>query len=223
LAAAAACGQLGTDLNQVVALEVFFPDSGRLEIGDTLHPSARALNGHGDSVAAQVFWTSLDTGIVAVVDSGSGVTFAKAAGTGRLQARFGGLHSNPENVFVFVRLDSASVAGATRDTVVVTPPDTATKADSLSDSLAVKAWAGAGGAPSRPVVYSADVYPPSDTTVTLVPKGTVLTNANGIAVVQVRLHKAPVPDSVVVTAVVRRPNGSEVPGSPVRFVVEFRP
>lgn len=217
MAATAGCGQLGTDLNQVVALEVFFPDSGLLEIGDTLHPSARALNGHGDSVAAQIFWTSLDTGIVSVVDSGTGKTFAKAVGTGRLQARFGALRSNPENVFVFVRLDSASAPGVTRDTVVVT------SVDSLSDSLIVKAWAGAAGAPGRPVVYTFDTYPPSDTTVTLVPKGTVVTNASGIAVVQVRLRKATVPDSVVVSAAVLRPNGTAIPGSPVRFVVEFRP
>jgi len=217
LAATAGCGQLGTDLNQVVALEVFFPDSGLLEIGDTLHPSARALNGHGDSVAAQIFWTSLDTGIVSVVDSGTGKTFAKAVGTGRLQARFGALRSNPENVFVFVRLDSASAPGVTRDTVVVT------SVDSLSDSLIVKAWADTAGAPGRPVVYTFDTYPPSDTTVTLVPKGTVVTNASGIAVVQVRLGKATVPDSVVVSAAVLRPNGTAIPGSPVRFVVEFRP
>ena len=217
MAATAGCGQLGTDLNQVVALEVFFPDSGLLEIGDTLYPSARALNGHGDSVAAQIFWTSLDTGIVSVVDSGTGKTFANAVGTGRLQARFGALRSNPENVFVFVRLDSASAPGVTRDTVVVT------SVDSLSDSLIVKAWADTAGAPGRPVVYTFDTYPPSDTTVTLVPKGTVVTNASGIAVVQVRLGKATVPDSVVVSAAVLRPNGTAIPGSPVRFVVEFRP
>ena len=202
---------------------MFFPDSGRLEIGDTLHPAARALNGHGDSVTAQVFWTSLDTGIVAVVDSGTGATLAKVAGTGRLQARFGDLYSNPENVFVFARLDSASAPGATRDTVVVTPPDTLTAADSLSDSLVVKAWAGTGGAPGRPVIYTADIYPPGATTFTFVPKANVLTDANGVAVARFKLKGAPVPDSVVVSAAVRRPNGSDVPGSPIRFVVEFRP
>jgi hypothetical protein len=204
---------LGTDLNQVVALEVFFPDSGRLEVGDTLHPGARALNGHGDSVAAQIFWSSLDTTIVSVLDSATGVTFAKAAGTGRLQARFGGLRSNPQNVAVFVRLDSASAAGGT--SIVST--------DSLSDSLAVKAWAGTSGASGRPVVYTLAIYPAGDTTVTLLPKATVQTGANGIAFAQLRLDRGPLPDSVVVTAAVRRPNGTDVPGSPVRFVVEFQP
>ena len=56
---------------------MFLPDSGRAEVGDTIHPGARALNGRGDSVAgAQIYWSSLDTGIVAVVDSTTGVTFA---------------------------------------------------------------------------------------------------------------------------------------------------
>ena len=212
-----ACGQLGTDLNQVVALEVVLPDSGRFEVGDTLRPRARALNGRGDSVAAQVYWSSLDTAIVTVVDSGTGVTFGRAAGTGRLQARFGGLRSNPENVFVLLRLDSASAAGPNRDTITVSAPD------SLSDSLVVKVWAGASGASGRPVVYTAAIYPAGSTTVTFVPKASVQTDANGIAVARLRYATAPVPDSVVVTAAVRRPNGTDVSGSPLRFVVEFRP
>ena len=70
---------------------MFLPDSGRMEVGDILHPAARALNGRGDSVAAQIFWSSLDTAIVQVVDSATGATRGKTAGTGRVQARFGRL------------------------------------------------------------------------------------------------------------------------------------
>lgn len=195
---------------------MFFPDSGRLEVGDTLHPEARALNGRGDTVPAQVYWTSLDTAFVTVQDSATGASFAKAVGTGRLQARFGGLRSNPQNVFVLVRLDSASAAGPIRDTITVSATD------SLSDSLVVKAWGGTSGAPGRPVVYAAATYPPGATTVTFVPKATVQTDAGGIAVARLRFVTGPLPDSVVVTAALRRPNGTDV-GSPVRFVVEFRP
>lgn len=186
---------------------------------DTLRPRARALNGRGDSVAAQIYWSSLDTAIVTVVDSATGVTYATAVGTGRLQARIGGLRSNPQNVFVLLRLDSASLAAGAQpgDTITVSDPD------SLSDSLAVKAWAGTSGAAARPVVFATDIYPPGATTVTLVPKETVPTDANGIAVARLKLVTGPLPDSVVVTAAVRRPNGTDVPGSPVRFVVEFRP
>lgn len=217
LTVAVACGHLGTDVDQIVALEVLLPDSGRIEVNDTLRPRARALNGRGDSVLAQIYWSSLDTAIVVVVDSETGTTFAKAVGTGRLQARVGNLRTNPQSVAVLVRLDSASAAGPIRDTITVSAPD------SLSDSLAVKAWAGTTGAGGRPVVYAADIYPPGATTVTFVPRETVQTDAGGTAVARLRLVQGPRPDSVVVTAAVRRPNGIDVPGSPVSFVVEFRP
>jgi hypothetical protein len=196
---------------------VFLPDSGRVEVGDTLRPGARVLNGRGDSIAAQVYWSSLDTAIARVVDSITGVTFAKAAGTGRLQARAGQLRSNLQSVVVLVRLDSASAPGPIRDTITVSAPD------SLSDSLVVKAWTGPSGASGRSVVYTMAIYPAADSTVTLLPKTSVQTDANGIAFKRVRFEPGPRPDSVVVTATVRRPNGTEVLGSPVTFVVEFRP
>ena len=102
IAALLACGKLGTDLDSVVALEIVLPDSGRIAVGDTLRPSARALNGRGDSVAAEIFWSSLDTAIIAVLDSATGKTLGKAVGTGRLQARTGPLRSNPQSVIVRV-------------------------------------------------------------------------------------------------------------------------
>jgi hypothetical protein len=163
-------------------------------------------------VAAQVFWSSLDTAIVPVLDSAAGVTLAKTAGTGRLQARAGQLRSNPQSVVVLVRLDSTSAAGPIRDAIIVSTTDT------LSASLVVKVWAGPSPAPGRSVVYAMAIYPASDSTVT-----PVQTDANGIAFKRVRFKPGPLPDSVVVTAAVRRPNGTDVPGSPVRFVVEFRP
>lgn len=212
-----ACGQLGTDVDHVVALEIVLPDSGRAEVGDTVRPRGRALNGRGDSVPATIYWSALDTAIVAVVDSETGVSFAAATGTGRLQARVGTLHSNPQNVLVLARLTSVEAVGAVRDTVTVSAPD------SLSDSLAVKAWAGTSGAPSRSVAYAAAIYPAGATTVTFVPTATVQTDAGGTAVARLRFLAGPVPDSVVVTAAVRRPNGTAAPGSPVTFVVEFRP
>jgi hypothetical protein len=84
----------------VVALEIVLPDSGRMRVGDTLLPGARALNGRGDSVAAAIFWSSLDTAVIVVVDTETGKTYGKAVGTGRLQARTGNLRSNPQNVVV---------------------------------------------------------------------------------------------------------------------------
>lgn len=97
-----ACGTLGTNLDQVVALEIVLPDSGRVVLGGTILPLGRALNGRGDSVAAEIFWSSLDTAIITVSDSATGATFGKAVGTGRLQARVGALRSNPQSVIVRV-------------------------------------------------------------------------------------------------------------------------
>ena len=218
LAAALACGQLGTDLDQVVALEVFLPDSGRVEVNDTLRPRARALNGRGDSVAAQVYWRSLDTAIVVVVDSATGVTFAKAVGIGRLQARVDSLRTDPQSIIVVPPLDSVSAAGPVRDTITVSAPD------SLSDSLLVKAWVGTSGSAGRRVVYAVDtIYPAGATLLTFVPGDTVKTNTGGVAAAQLRFAAGTRPDSVVVTAVLRRLDGTPVPGTPVTFVVEFRP
>lgn len=94
-----ACGKLGTDLDDIVALEIVLPDSGRITVGDTLHPLARALNGRGDTVQAEIRWATLDT-IILAVDSVSGATVGKAVGTGRLQARTGNLRSNPQSIVV---------------------------------------------------------------------------------------------------------------------------
>lgn len=94
----AAC-KLGPSLDGIVAIEVFLPDSGRVAVGDTLFPSGRALNGRGDSVAADIRWSALDTAIIEV-DSVTGATVGKAVGTGRLQARIETLRSNPLPVTV---------------------------------------------------------------------------------------------------------------------------
>ena len=150
--AALAC-KIKTDPDQAVAIEIALPDSGRVEVTDTFRPSGRALNGLGDSVQAELYWFSLDTAKMVVLDSATGVTLPKVVGTGTLQARTGNLFSNPQTVQVLARLDSIRALGATRDTV--------TAPDSLSDSLRVQAYA-FGGIPSgRRVVYAVTTYPAS--------------------------------------------------------------
>ena len=216
--------KINTDVNQPVAIEILLPDSGRVEVTDTFRPSGLALNGFGDSVRAQLFWYSLDT-TLAVLDSTTGVSLAAAIGSGRLQARTGTLFSNPQVVSILARLDSIRAAGPTRDTVFVTPVPPDTGVDTLSDSLQVQAYAFGGVAPSgRRVIFTATVFPGSGPVVTLSPRDTVLTDPSGIAVTQVRLHRTgTVPDSVVVTATMAHVNGTPVNGSPLTFVVEFRP
>jgi hypothetical protein len=214
---AEACSKI-TSSDQIVALDVALPDSGHLELGDTLVPLGRALNSQGDSVAAQIFWASLDTTIT-VVDSTTGATVGKSVGTGRLQARVGLLRSNPQTVIVATRLDSVVAAGPTSDTLFVSAPDT------LSDSLLVRAFAADSSSPfGRAVVYTDSIFPATVTTVRFVRGGIVQTDATGLAWEQLRLSAGgPRPDSVVIRAAVKHFNGVDIAGSPVRFVVEFEP
>jgi hypothetical protein len=205
-----------------VAIEIVLPDSARVEVTDMFRPSGRALNGLGDSVQAQLYWSSLDTTLT-VLDSATGVSLATAVGTARLQARTGNLFSNPQTVSVLARLDSLRAAGATRDTVFVTPVPPDTAADSLSDSLRVQAYALGGIPANRRVVFALTIYPDTGSVVTLLPNDTVFTSSAGLAVTRVRLQGGPVPDSVVVTATMRHVNDTLVSDSLLTFVVEFRP
>ena len=200
---------------------------------DTLRPHARALDGRGDSVAAPIYWASLDTNLM-VLDSATGLTVGTRTGTGRLQARTGNLRSNPLAIRVLAAADTLFARGRTVDTVTIsatTPPD------SLSDSLTVELADTVSTPPSavplagRPITY-AIAYPAtpgpvtlvtSDTAHALVTVDTVITSSAGTAVVRARLLAPPLPDSVVVTASARRAVGTTVPGSPVTFVVRFLP
>ena len=123
----------------------------------------------------------------------------------------------PQTVSVIPKLDSIGVLGAARDTVFAP--------DSLSDSLRVQAYALGGAIPAnRRVVFTKTTFPARDSLVTLPSKDTVYTNSStGVAAVRVRLHNGPVPDSVVVTATMQHVNRTPVQGSPLTFVVEFRP
>ena len=203
-----------------MAIEIVLPDSGRVEVTDTFRPRGRALNGLGDSVQAQLVWSSLDT-TLEVLDSTTGASLAAVMGTARLQARSGNLFSNQQTVQVLARLDSMAAAGSTRDTLDVTPTDSTV--DSLSNPLKIATFAFGGAAATRRVVYAAITYPDTVPAVTLLPRDTVLTATDGTAAVQLRLHAGPLPDSVVVTATMRKFHGASLPGSPVIFVVEIKP
>ena len=214
------CSNLTPDFNQVVAIGVSLPDSGKLELGDTLLPAALALDGHGDSVAAVIYWTSLDTTHVTVVDSTTGATVGKAAGTGAIQARTGNLRSNPQTVTILAAADTVFAVGATRDSVSV-----GTKVDSLSDTLKVEVADTDGGIMTplsgRPVVFQI-TYPADTSAFRLVPGDTVLTGTS-VALVFVRLKNRALPDSVIVTATAKHRRGATIPGSPITFTVIFAP
>lgn len=209
-----------------MAIEIVLPDSGFFALGDTLRPRARPLNGRGDSVAAEIIWATLDPTVLEV-DATSGATVGiDSGGSGRLQARVGNLPSNPLTAVAQAPLDTIYRVGSrVADTVTVSemPRDT------VSDSLRVQVEAPAPRMTSaqalirRQVTYQMEVFPAGAATVTLVPNDTSFTNASGIVAVQVRLDSGAPPDSVRVWARAVHRNGSDVPGSPIDFVVEFRP
>lgn len=185
-------------------------------MGDTLYPRARALNGRGDSVAAEITWSALDS-TLQVVDPLTGATLGRFTGTGRLLAHSGILRSSPVVITIRAALDSVRADGPTRTTVIVLTPD------SLSDSLQIHAFGPPGTTVNANVKVALSIdFPPGGSGLTLVPGDTVLTNASGVAVFQVRLTGVR-PDSAVVTASARHANGTPVAGSPVTFVVEFLP
>lgn len=212
----------------MVAIEIALPDSGFFEFNDTLHPVARPLNGRGDSVAATVYWATLDTAIVAVLDSETGATLGKQPGAGRIQARVGRLVSAPVTLVVRAPLDSLRAASDVRDTVTVDAPGQ--PRDTLSDSLTIRVFAEKPDALTeaqnllrRRLTFVLVVFPDAGRTVTLLPNDTVFTDAGGRGVVRVRLDAGAPPDSVVVTARSARHDGTLVDPDSLKFVVEFRP
>ena len=164
--------KVSTNLDQVIALEVVLPNGGQVEVGDTLLPSARALNGHGDTITTDIFWVTLDTTIITVLDSTTGATLGDLIGQGRLEARAGLLTSNPQTVTVITHLDSVLPAAPvlTRDTIILS------QADTISDSLRVQLFASPALAVGRRVAFSATTFPASDPLVTLVPRDTIFSS-----------------------------------------------
>jgi hypothetical protein len=214
------CSSLSPDFNQVVAIDVSLPYGGNVELADTIRPSARALNGRGDSVAATIYWASLDTAHVTMLDSTTGATLGKANGAGAIQARVGNLHSNPIAITVLAAPDTVFTTVPTRDSVSVS-----TKPDSLSDTLKVEV-ADTNGGVTTPVsgwkVAFQITYPTDTSAFTLVPGDTVLTGAT-VAAVFVKLKRRALPDSVVLSATARHLRGAAIPGSPITFTVKFVP
>lgn len=204
------CRALSPDFDAVIAIEVIVPP-GLVEVLDTLRPHARALNGRGDSTAAEIVWSALDT-TLQVVDSVTGVFVGRTPGPGRIQARAGSLVSNPVTITVVAPLDSIRVTGA--DTVVVS--------DSLSDTLQIQAFGPGSSTAGRTIILTI-TFPPGAPGLTLVPDDTVRTGNSGLAVFQVRASGITRPDTVVVSASAQHANGTPVPGSPLNFVVEFVP
>ena len=88
----AGCGNLPTEGDGVVALEITGPTSMPLPEGATRQLIARAYDQTGAEVAADIAWSTADT-TVSVTAQGL-VTALVGEGIGRVQASVGNLRSN---------------------------------------------------------------------------------------------------------------------------------
>jgi hypothetical protein len=193
-----------------------------VEQHDTLRRRARALNAEGDSVAADVFWRTLDDTVLTVVDSIGLVTTSRTSGTARVQARVGSLRSDLVSLSLRPRSDTLLLSVA--DTITIPA------ADSLSSALGarVESLDPVGGVAGTSILY--------EVVDTVAARGTVrfangllafraTTGSDGGPTTPVTLRKvaAQVPPPVVEVRVsASRPSGAPVPGSGQVFTLLFQ-
>ena len=223
-----ACSNV-TETNGVISLEVLAPLNPAVEVGDTLHLTARALDRDGNEVTtAPIVWRTPDTTLA--VDSLAGVvTGLVGPATGRVQAQTGTLASNFVTVTIQARPDTLVLEGPDTlriTTGTVTSPPLTTRLDTYSSGATA---ALAGGT----IIY--EIIEPTfptlaDRTVEL-PGGivldTVTTGSAGMPSPEVTLSRVTgmtQPDSAIVEVRAFQARGSvPVPGSGQRFIVRIEP
>lgn len=225
--ALAACSDLSSSDETVVALQVTSPPGAAVEVGDTVTYSAVALNRNGDPIPATIRWSTPDTAVIAV-DSLSGVVLGRKPGQGRVQAISDGLVSPLNLLTVF----------ASPDTLILVPPDTVTL-DTLSSTTTaplvarLESFNPVGPVAGRAIIYTV-VEPvfadPAARTVEFSTGGladTATTAANGEPVNPVVLARIPglaPPDSAIVEIrATRYKDNQPVPGSGQRWIIRFGP
>jgi len=223
--ALAACSDLSSNDETVVALQVTSPPGAVVEVGDTVTYTVVALNRNGDPIAATIRWSTPDTATLAV-DSLSGVVLGKKPGPGRVQAISDGLVSPLNILTVF----------ASADTLILVPPTTVTLDTLTSTTTAplvarLESFNPVGPVAGRVIIYTV-VEPvfatPADRTVQFATGGladTATTGANGEPLIAVTLARIPgltPPDSAIVDIRATRFKDSQpVPGSGQRWVIRF--
>jgi hypothetical protein len=220
LLAAAACSGLDEGEGGVVGLEVQTPADPRLEVGEQIQLSARALDVDGETVDAAILWQASDD--VLSVDA-TGLVTGLQEGSADVQAAVGSLTSAPVTISVLARADTLIIDG---DSVLiipvgVDPPVVATMA------VRLESFSPAGPAGSLPVIYEI-TQPVAGTTPVVALSGgvqsdTLATTATGTASTTLSLVAGQTPpDTAIVEVRANRLRGSIVPGSDQRFIVLFQ-
>ena len=243
-ACVAACTEVNTAPDHVAALEFSTLASPAVVAGDSLRDTlgvaaalrAVVLNARGDTIAApSVQYFSLDSGVTVV--PGGYLVAQRRDGSVRLVASAGAIQSPPLTLLIARHPDSVVASGRTRDTITYVLAG----AQNIGNALGVKVattdtTGGITGTQGWMVSYQAffhgaPVAPTDTTVVTILGDGAGAsavdtTDASGNASRRVYLRPAGLTqalvDSAVVLATVRY-RGVPLRGSPVRFVVLFRP
>lgn len=206
----------------VVALELRLPSPPVVEQHDTLTLHAVPFDIDGDSLDVPVYWRTPDTTLI-LFDSTGRVTTDLTSGTGRVQARAGGLYSAVSSPAFTIRPRS--------DTLRLTVPDTLTvlAGDSASGPLdvALESNAPAGGISGASILYEVVDTAAARGRVRFAGDVLILrvtTSTGGTPSPAVTLRKVPgatPPASVQVRVSAARPSGTPVPGSGQLFTLTF--
>lgn len=243
---AGGCTTVGTAPDGIVALafdtlpypSVIAGDTMRDSLGRAAPLSAVAYNAAGDVIAnPSVRYLSLDTG-VDVGSTGYLVATTRTGGSVRVVAAAATLQSLPRTVLITHAPKTLAVSGAAADTLKYALPDAAAN---ISKAMSVKLVRDSGGSSvpvpgflvSWQVTFRGQTLQKSDTTLaSLWDDGTSrraslvdTTGADGTASRFLRIRSNNLPasaDSFLVYATTRY-RGAVVAGSPVKFVIHFRP
>lgn len=238
LGAAAACTEVTTNPDVPVAIQLSPPPLPSLVAGDSMRDSA----GQAVPLQAEVFnfrnevipgagvqFLALDTTGVITVDPASGFVVAHDTGQVTVVATAGSLQSAPITIIAVERPGAMRALDSLRDSLdyAFTGRDTVRSmrvrlfALAGADTIAVRSYL-----VRYRFAYPAGLDNSDSTTLQLVDAGghaslVDTTDASGVANRSLRItpQTKPFADSVVVEAAAAEPDGSAVPGSPVRYVI----
>ncbi|MBM3907161.1 MAG: hypothetical protein FJ363_03670 [Gemmatimonadetes bacterium] len=239
-----ACTEVGTAPDGIVALAFDTLPYPSVVAGDTLRDStgkasplrAIAYNADGDRIAEPAIrFIALDTG-VDISSQGHLIATTRTSGTVRVVATAASLQSLQKTVTVTRAPSAFGVSGSAADTLRYALPDAATN---VSKTMAVKLTRDSAGTTvgvpgflvSWRLTFRGQTIAPGDTTlaslwddarkVSVV--DTTSTDGGAGRALRVRANALPASaDSFVVYASARY-RGAPVAGSPVKFVIHFRP
>lgn len=240
-----ACSDVGTAPDGIVALafdtlpypSVVASDTMRDSTGRAAPLSAVAYNADGDVIAEPaVRYIVLDTGVI-ISSQGYLIATTRTSGTVRVVAAAASLQSLQKVVTVTSKPDTIAASGATSDTLRYALPDASTNVskamtvkltrDSLGTALNVP-----GFLVSWLVTFRGQTVLKTDSLASLWEDASSrrvslvdTTGTDGTAARTLRIRSNALPsaaDSFVVYASTRY-RGAAVAGSPVKFVIHFRP